>query len=144
VIVVAGSILLVSRWRREAPPASRPDPGSRIGGAEILGRQEPDLRMAIERALAAYRKALETGSASALEAARPDLDERARAVLLGPYRGALKVSVELSVLDVARQDNLAEVRLRRTSVTVGGVAPPPPPTEETLRLVRRGGVWAPG
>jgi hypothetical protein len=119
----------------ETPPSEPPGP---------LTSLEPELRRAVEETLAAYGQALEAQDDARLARARPDLGARQRAALLAPFKGALNVATDLRVLEVTtgREDAVATVL--RTDVIVDGRGGARPPVEETLRFVRRDGIWTLG
>lgn len=120
-----------------APPAQaqKEAPGPLTG-------VEPDLRQAIESALAAYARALESADGSLLAQARPDLSAEGRERVLAPFRGALNAATEMRILNVATQGDEAEVTLLRSDVIIGGGGTDGAPVEETLRFRRQGGAWA--
>jgi len=102
---------------------------------------DPGLRRAIEAVLADYARALEATDATLLAAARPDLSAGERERRIAPFAGALGVTADLRVLDVAVQGDAAEVPILLAVQVLGGAQAARPPLEETLRFERRGGTW---
>lgn len=102
---------------------------------------DPGLRRAIEAVLAGYARALEATDTTLLAAARPDLSAEERERRIAPFAGALGVTADLRVLDVAVQADAAEVPILLAVQGLGGGQAARPPIEETLRFERRGGTW---
>lgn len=102
---------------------------------------DPGLRRAIEAVLAGYARALEATDTTLLAAARPDLSADERERRIAPFAGALGVTADLRVLDVAVQADAAEVPILLAVQGLGGGQATRPPIEETLRFERRGGTW---
>jgi tetratricopeptide (TPR) repeat protein len=117
------------------PPPSEPPPGP-------LDPLAPELRSAIEQALADYARALENRDPQALARARPDLSEAERSALLGRFEGAINVAIDLRVLDVVAYGAAVTVPVLRTDVIVGGSSAETAPVEEVLRFERREPGWA--
>ncbi len=107
-----------------------------------LAAAPPELRSAVEAALAAYSRAMEARDPELLAEARPDLTAEQRHQRLAPFDGALNVAVDLRVIDAALQEQTATLSVLRTDVIVGGRGGSPPPEEETLRFERKGGTWS--
>jgi tetratricopeptide (TPR) repeat protein len=122
-------------------PATPPAPRTSGAPAGPLASVDPELSQAIEATLAAYARALESGQALALAAARPDLSGEARAQRLAPFIGALNATTDVRVLDLQVEGNVARVSILSTDVIIGSPVAPQDPVEETLRFVRRPAGW---
>jgi hypothetical protein len=130
----------VDRLLRPAAAVSGP-PGGQDDTGPLAGI-DPGLRDAIRETLALYGRALQSADLALMAQARPDLSEEARAQAVAPFRGALNVTTDLRVVEVAREGDLARVPILRRDVIIGGTRAPQRPVRETLRFRRRGGVWA--
>ncbi len=117
------------------PPATAGDP---VGPLESV---DPELRQAIEATLVAYARALESGQAPALAAARPDLSGEARERRLARFVGALNAATDVRVLDVRVEGNVARVSILCTDVIIGSRDAPQARVEEALRFVRHPAGW---
>ena len=117
------------------PPGGQDDTGPLAG-------IDPALRDAIRATLTLYGRALQRADLALMAQARPDLSEEARAQAVAPFRGALNVTPQLRVVEVAREGDVARVPILRRDVVIGGRAAAAPPVRETLRFRRRGGAWA--
>jgi tetratricopeptide (TPR) repeat protein len=145
ILAVLGFVLLQGRARvvpRLPAPAPATGAAATLPAAGPLDRLQPDLRRAIEEALARYARALETADDALLAQARPDLGPEARARRLRPFRDALNAATDLRVLEVVVEGDRARVDLLATDVVVGGSGPPQESLEETLVFERSSGGWA--
>lgn len=160
-ILIGGALLFAAIatlfvWSRGPSPApgaaARPAPASAPADVTAppvedrgpMARLDPEVKGAIEGALAAYQRALETQDAALLARARPDLAPAARERMLARFAGALNVGVDLRVLDVQVTPTEAVVPVLRTEVVVGGKGGENAPVEETLRFERRPEGWVLG
>jgi tetratricopeptide (TPR) repeat protein len=121
--------------------AARPvsTPSDRAPGP--LDAVVPELRDAIESALAGYARALEARDGELLKRARPDLDEARRGALLAPFAGAINVGIDLRVLDIVQVGEGVAVTVLRTDVIVGGSSSQTAPVEEVLRFQHGAAGW---
>ncbi len=151
--LLLGAVLYLSRRGASTPRPGPPEatapagsvvataPRTTLAPAGPLAGVDPGLRQAIEATLAAYARALESGQATALAAARPDLSGDARRQRLAPFVGALNAATDIRVLDVLGEAGVARVSILRTDVIIGSRQAPYPPVGETLRFVRRPSGW---
>jgi hypothetical protein len=124
------------------PPVAVSEPPGGQDDTGPLAGIDPALRDAIRETLTLYGRALQRADLALMAQARPDLSEEARAQAVAPFRGALNVTTDLRVVEVAREGDRARVPILRRDVIIGGRAAPAPPVQETLRFRRRGGTWA--
>ncbi|PYQ47824.1 MAG: hypothetical protein DMF78_22730 [Acidobacteria bacterium] len=122
-------------------PAVSEPPGGQDDTGPLAGI-DPALRDAIRATLTLYGRALQRADLALLAQARPDLSEEARAQAVAPFRGALNVTTQLRVVEVAREGDRARVPILRRDVVIGGRGADAPPVRETLSFRRRGGAWA--
>jgi tetratricopeptide (TPR) repeat protein len=128
-----------------APPvaaAALPTPSPRDRAPGPLDAVVPELRDAIESALAQYARAMETRDPALLARVRPDLSDAQRALRLQPFAGAINVAIDLRVLDIVQEGAAAvAVSVLRTDVIVGGTSSQAAPVEEVLRFQHGAGGW---
>jgi hypothetical protein len=122
-----------------AAPTTLAAPRDRAPGP--LDAVVPELRQAIESALADYARALEARDPSLLARARPDLGDAQRAALLAPFAGAINVGIDLRVLDIVPEGDRVAVPVLRTDVIVGGASSESAPVEEVLRFQHGPSGW---
>jgi hypothetical protein len=123
-----------------SPPRASEAPGGQDDAGPLAGI-DPALRDAIRETLTLYGRALQRADLALMAQARPDLSEEARTQAAAPFRGALNVTADLRVVEVAREGDRARVAILRTDVVRGGKGAEAPTAAETLRFRRRGGAW---
>jgi hypothetical protein len=122
--------------------AALPTPSPRDRAPGPLDAVVPELRDAIESALAQYARAMETRDPALLARVRPDLSDAQRALRLQPFAGAINVAIDLRVLDIVQEGAAAvAVSVLRTDVIVGGTSSQAAPVEEVLRFQHGAGGW---
>jgi tetratricopeptide (TPR) repeat protein len=129
------------------PPATAPAtspvraaPTTTVPSGPLAGLA-PEVRTGIERILEQYALALESRDADRMQLARPDLTAAERDAILAPLRGAISVTTDLRILDVAVEQDGVVLTLLREDTLVGGNGQSPPRQEETLRAAPVDGRW---
>jgi hypothetical protein len=146
VLAVPLAFFLLRSGPAAAPPATTPvapvatAPPSTVAAGPLAGLA-PDVRTGIERILEQYALALESRDADRMQLARPDLTAAQREELLAPLGGAISVTTDLRILDVAVEPDGVVLTVLREDTLVGGSGQSPPRREETLRAAPVDGRW---